>query len=145
MLTPDGLLFLQSLGVAAAIYIAWVVWQLATNNGMARVHKIFLLGWHGVCLAPWCILVYVDCEKTIPAHERVHAQQQLALGRWFGFLKFWWLYATDKQKRLAWEVEAYRVSYRENPSGLNNYALYLRQYGINLRQADAIKLILGGK
>jgi hypothetical protein len=69
------------------------------------------------------------------------ANRKLALGRWLGFLKFWRLYATDKQKHLAWEVEAYRVSYRKNPAGLSNYALYLRQYGINMTQAEALRLL----
>jgi hypothetical protein len=145
MITPDGLLFLQSFAVAAAIYVAWIVWQLATNNGMARVHKIFLLGNHGICFAPWLILVWLDCEKTIPAHERVHAKQQLALGRWFGFLKFHWLYLTDRKQRQAWEVEAYQESYNQNPAGLNNYALYLRQYGVNMTQTEALRLLTVGQ
>jgi hypothetical protein len=141
MLTPDGLIFLQILGSALVIYFLWIIWQLVTNKGMARIHKIFLLGWHGACLAPWCILVYINCEKTIPAHERIHAKQQLELGKYFGFLKFWWIYATNTQKRLAWEVEAYKESYRLNPAGLNNYAFYLRQYGTNLTHAEAINLL----
>lgn len=141
MLTPDGLIVLQLLGSALAAYFLWIILQLFTNNGMARVHAPVLFGWHGVCLAPWFILVYIDCEKTIPAHERIHAKQQLELGKYFGFLKFWWIYATDKQKRLAWEVEAYKESYRLNPVGLNNYAKYLCQYGVNLSHADAIKLL----
>lgn len=68
-----------------------------------------LLVWAcGMTLAPRLIVIHPRYRGNagLLAHERVHVAQM----RRDGLLRFWWRYAFSRRHRLAYEVEAYRVS-----------------------------------
>ncbi|MEJ7929268.1 hypothetical protein WG922_04705 [Ramlibacter sp. AN1015] len=68
-----------------------------------------LLVWAcGMTLAPRLIVIHPRYRNDagLLAHEHVHVEQM----RRDGLLRFWWRYACSRRHRLAYEVEAYRVS-----------------------------------
>ncbi|HSW17863.1 MAG TPA: hypothetical protein VLJ86_11590 [Ramlibacter sp.] len=78
------------------------------NPGARIVHSRWLVWASGMTLTPRLIVVRPECRGDLGliAHEQVHARQM----RRDGLLRFWWRYATSRRHRLAYEVEAYRVS-----------------------------------
>lgn len=62
----------------------------------------------GITFAPWLIVITKRARNDagLLCHEQVHARQMKRIGT----LKFWWLYMTDMNFKIAMEVEAYRVS-----------------------------------
>jgi hypothetical protein len=72
------------------------------------VHTRLLVWACGMTLTPRLIVLHPRWrhDAGLIAHEKVHAMQM----RRDGLLRFWWRYATSRRHRLAYEVEAYRVS-----------------------------------
>jgi hypothetical protein len=72
------------------------------------VHTRLLVWASGMTVTPRLIVIHASCrgDRGLIAHEQVHAMQM----RRDGLLRFWWRYATSRSHRLAYEVEAYRVS-----------------------------------
>ena len=88
---------------------------------------------------PSLILIPRWAKGNVPylAHEQVHAMQQEV----DGVLTFWWRYLTSKAHRQAYEVEAYKVQIA-NGASIFSCAIQLSNgYGLNLTQAEALKLL----
>jgi hypothetical protein len=75
---------------------------------MLIVHTRLLLWASGMTVTPRLIVLRPECrgDAGLLAHEQVHAAQM----RRDGLLRFWWRYGSSRRHRLAYEVEAYRVS-----------------------------------
>ncbi len=88
-------------------------------------------------LAPGLILIHPRCrgDAGLLAHEQVHVRQM----RRDGLLRFWWRYMTSRAHRLAYEVEAYRVSLAYGSSLASVARTLATGYwlGINEQQARA--------
>ncbi|MBL0420864.1 hypothetical protein JI739_10955 [Ramlibacter sp. AW1] len=72
------------------------------------VHSRMLVWACGMTVTPRLIIIHPRFRghPGLLAHEKVHAEQM----RRDGLLRFWWRYASSRRHRLAYEVEAYRVS-----------------------------------
>jgi hypothetical protein len=93
----------------------------------------------GICICPTLILIpkWAKGSEAYLAHEQVHAAQQ----RHFGVFKFWYLYITDKSKRLGFELDAYAVQL-DHGASIHACAYQLATgYGIDLTVDQATKLL----
>lgn len=76
---------------------------------VVRVPLIMMFG-DGLCLCPWLVLIRWEVSeanrKHLIPHELRHVEQQRVDGWW----RFWWSYLTDQRAKLAYEVQAYKVS-----------------------------------
>jgi hypothetical protein len=97
-------------------------------------------GVDGMCLHPRLILLRParKDDAVLMAHELVHAEQMRRVG-WFRWVVGYLLAPMFRQDA---EAEAYRESYRLNPSGLHRYANALATlYRLDLTYAQAKALI----
>jgi hypothetical protein len=77
-------------------------------------------------------------DAGLLAHEMVHVEQM----RRDGTLRFLWRYLTSRRHRLGYEVEAYWVSVRHAPHGLERFARALAHgYWLGIRVQDALALL----
>jgi hypothetical protein len=116
--------------------IRCVIWQ----KGICPLPSIMLLGFWGVSITPWLMFVsigYKDHEALI-AHERSHQMQQ----RRDGLLTFWSNYIFDKEMKLKYEVEAYKVWLEVNPKDREKVIFWLMNgYDFELSRQEVEALI----
>ena len=106
------------------------------------VHTRLLLWACGMTVTPRLIVVHPRYrgDSGLIAHEQVHVQQM----RRDGLLRFWWRYATSRRHRLAYEVEAYRVSMAHGCT-LNSAARVLATgYWLGIDEGQARRALLAG-
>lgn len=106
-LSPDGAIFLAILAAAAIITLLYVIIQSIRNDGVAVVPDFLVFGWWDITLHRRLVLIAKKHQHDpgLIAHYKCHLAQQARDGT----LTFWWRYLTDKRKRLAYEIEAYRA------------------------------------
>jgi hypothetical protein len=125
---------------AAAILLLHILRCVIWRNGICVLPDVLLFGDWGSAPFPWLIFVSVDYKDhaALIAHERCHQDQQ----RRDGWLRWVWRYITDKQARLDYEVDAYRVWVQVAPGDLWRCVYWLRTgYGLQLSDAEAIALL----
>ena len=106
------------------------------------VHSRLLVWACGMTVAPGLIVIHPRYRGNagLLAHEQVHVQQM----RRDGLLRFWWRYATSRRHRLAYEVEAYRVSMAHGCT-LNSAARVLATgYWLGIDEGQARRALLAG-
>lgn len=105
------------------------------------VHTRLLVWAQGMTLAPWLILIHPRCrgDTGLLAHEEVHARQM----RRDGLLRFWWRYATSRAHRLAYEVEAYRVSLAHGSTLASVARTLATGYWLGIDEAQARAALAG--
>lgn len=93
----------------------------------------------GITLMPNLILIPKETRDNAPylVHEQVHTMQQKV----DGVLTFWWRYLTSKAYRQAYEVEAYKEQIANGASVLSCAVQLSNGYGLNLTQAESLKLL----
>jgi len=75
-------------------------------------------------------------------HEKVHQMQQ----RRDGLLTFWWRYFTNREWKLAYEVEAYKRWIEVKPEDENLCARWLAfSYGFDITVDEAYRLLRESK
>lgn len=139
-LTPDGLMVLSVLAVAALCTLLWIFARARRHGGVAEVPSWLMFGWDGAAWSPGVIVINRDARNkpALLAHERCHQAQQ----RRDGLLRFWWRYLTRRQARLAYEVEAYRVWLDVSPGDRWRVLhILVNSYGFGLTTAQAEALL----
>ncbi len=104
------------------------------------LHTRLLFFAAGLTLCPRLVLVHPAArgDAGLLAHEMVHVAQM----RRDGTLRFLWRYLMSRRHRLAYEVEAYRVSVRHAPHGLTQFARALsRSYWLRIGEPEALALL----
>lgn len=139
-MTPDGILFLATLAIAALCVLLWIFWKARANGGVAELPSFLMFGWGGAAWGQTCIVVdRADWSKAaLIAHEKCH-QQQMARD---GTLRFYWRYLTSTESRQEYEVEAYRVWVQVEPNDLYRCARALiTSYGLSITYQETVELL----
>ena len=139
-MTPDGILFLAALAIAALCVPLWIFWKARANGGVAELPSFLMFGWGGAAWGQHTIVVDRDdwSKAALIAHERCH-QRQMARD---GTATFYWRYFTSKSARQDCEVEAYRVWVRVKPDDLYRCARALiGSYGLDITYQEATELL----
>lgn len=117
-----------------------------------KCEKVFGISWENTIFAvyPHIHSKYALTDDIIE-HELVHMQQQLDVG----VDKWWKIYFDDRQQRLKWELEAYKVQYQflKRKNTMNKAQLFNKvdfwasnlsgkTYGHLISLQDAIKEIM---
>ena len=139
-LTPDGLIVVAALAVAALCVPLWIFSKARSNGGIVYLPSWMMLGWGGAAWGQTCIVIDRDTWKrgALIAHERCY-QQQMARD---GTLAFYWRYMTSKQARQDYEIEAYRVWVQVKPDDLYRCARALMEsYGLDVTYQEATEIL----
>ena len=140
MMTPDGLIVLSALAIAALCVPLWIFSKARSNGGVAELPSILMFGWGGAAWGQTCIVVdRGDWSKAaLIAHERCHQKQMTRDGT----LTFYWRYITSTEARQQYEIEAYRVWVQVKPDDLYRCASALvRDYGLGVTYQEATELL----
>jgi hypothetical protein len=105
------------------------------------VHSRLLLWASGMTVTPWLIVIHPNCrgDAGLIAHEQVHVRQMQR----DGLLRFWWRYATSRRHRLAYEVEAYRVTIAHGCSLARAARTLATGYWLGIDEQQARAALLG--
>lgn len=139
-MTPDGILFLAALAIAALCVLLWIFWKARANGGVAELPSFLMFGWGGAAWGQTCIVVdRADWSKAaLIAHERCH-QRQMARD---GTATFYWRYLTSTEARQQYEIEAYRVWVQVEPNDLWRCVRALTgSYGLGITDQEAVELL----
>lgn len=139
-MTPDGILFLAALAIAALCVLMWIFWKARANGGVAELPSFLMFGWGGAAWGQTCIVVDRDdwSKAALIAHERCH-QRQMARD---GTTTFYWRYLTSTEARQQYEIEAYRVWVQVEPNDLWRCVRSLTgSYGLGITDQEAIELL----
>lgn len=99
-----------------------------------------MFGWGGAAIVPWLLLINIKHRRNwgLLAHERCHQDQQ----RRDGWLRFMWRYATSREHRLAYELEAYRVWMHLEPQRTSHFAAAMAdKYDLGVSYIEAYALL----
>lgn len=139
-LTPDGLIFVSTLAVVILSIIPYIFFKASRNNGIALLPDFLLFGFWGSAPLP-NLMILANSQKdnkALIAHEQCHQGQQ----RRDGVLKFWSNYIFNKEMKLKYEVEAYKVWLEVNPKDREKVIFWLMNgYDFELSRQEAEALI----
>lgn len=139
--TPDGIIVICIIVSIVLCTILWILIKARLNNGIAEIPSQLLFGWDGAAWGPNVIVINKSYwnKKPLIAHERCHQDQQ----RRDGWITFYFRYFTSKEWRLKYELEAYRVWVKVEPTDIHRIiGVLVNSYGFNLTHEEAYKALI---
>lgn len=141
---PDAQIFLAILATAALCALLYIVVQAIRGKGVAVLPDWLVPGdWWDITIHRRLVLVSQKHQHDLGliAHYKCHLAQQARDGT----PTFWWRYLTDKRKRLAYEIEAYRAWLDVSPKDRFKVIWWIKHnYDTGLSEFE-IEALLNGK